>query len=109
MNKEARAGFGLMALTALAVVVHPTTAITETEPEMEICGPRADVVAQLDGQFAESQKAIGLLGEEAVMEVFVSDHGSWTILTTDVNGVSCLVAAGEGWDDTIATTVGQRI
>ena len=98
-----------MALTALAVVAHPTTAITETEPQADICGPRADVVAQLGGQFAESQKAIGLLGEEAVMEVFVSEHGSWTILTTDVQGVSCLVAAGEGWDDTIATTVGQGV
>ena len=109
MKNLAQAGFGLMALTALAVVAHPTTAITETEPQADICGPRADVVAQLGGQFAESQKAIGLLGEEAVMEVFVSEHGSWTILTTDVQGVSCLVAAGEGWDDTIATTVGQGV
>src|SRR5690606_6955111 len=94
MNKVAQAGLGLVALTGFAVIVQPTTAITETDPQADICGPRSDVVAQLDGQFSESQKAIGLLGEEAVMEVFVSDHGSWTILTTDVNGVSCLVAAG---------------
>lgn len=105
MNQVARAGFGLIALTAIASIAQPGTAITQTE----ICGPRADVVEQLGMQFAESQKAVGLLGDEAVMEVFVSDHGSWTILTTDVKGVSCLMAAGEGWDDTFATVVGQGV
>jgi len=100
-----QSGLGLIVLTAVGFFSQSTTGVTESQ----ICGPREDVVQQLGMQFAESQRAIGLLGQEAVMEVFVSDHGSWTILTTDVNGVSCLMAAGEAWDDTSITTVGQGV
>jgi hypothetical protein len=105
MNRIVQGGLGLMVLTAAGLFSQTITAITETQ----ICGPREDVVSQLGMQFAETQKAIGLLGDDAVMEVFVSDHGSWTILTTDVNGMSCLLAAGEAWDDTAITTVGQGV
>jgi hypothetical protein len=105
MNRIVQGGLGLVVLTTAGLLSQSTTAVTETQ----ICGPREDVVQQLGMQFAESQRAIGLLGEDAVMEVFVSDHGSWTILTTDVSGVSCLLAAGEAWDDTSITTVGQGV
>src|SRR5690606_41629380 len=59
--------------------------------------------------FNERQKAVGLLGEQAVMEVFASEQGTWTILTTDTNGTSCIVAAGDGWDATLAELVGQGV
>jgi hypothetical protein len=46
-------------------------------------------------------------GQAAIFEVFVSASGTWTILMTDVKGQSCILAAGEGWEDTLATAVGQ--
>ncbi|MDZ5699352.1 MULTISPECIES: hypothetical protein [Phyllobacteriaceae] len=105
MKKARKAAFGL---TALASVVLFTGADSATS-ESSICAPREDLVSQLGNQFNESQKAIGLLGDRAVMEVFTSDQGSWTILTTDIEGNSCIVAAGEGWDDVFAQNVGQGV
>jgi len=106
MQKAIRAGFGLTALAAVALF---TGAQQATSQGGNVCAPRDDLVAQLGSQYRESQKAVGLLGEQAVMEVFASDQGSWTILTTDISGTSCIVAAGEGWDDTFATLAGEGV
>lgn len=105
MNRIATGGLGLAALTAVGLISQSATAVTETQ----ICGSRQDIVEQLGMQFAETQKAVGLLGEDAMIEIFVSDQGSWTILTTDVNGISCMMAAGEAWDDTFVKAVGQGV
>ena len=35
-----------------------------------------------------------------ILEVFVSEQGTWTILATDTHGLSCVISAGEGWDRT---------
>ena len=105
MRKAMRAGLGLTALAAVALFTGAERATTQSN----VCAPRDDLVSQLGTQFRESQKAVGLLGEQAVMEVFASEQGSWTILTTDINGTSCIVAAGEGWDDTFATLAGQGV
>ncbi len=34
---------------------------------------------------------------ESVMELFTSETGSWTILVTRTNGLSCIAASGEDW------------
>ncbi|KFB08735.1 MULTISPECIES: hypothetical protein [Nitratireductor] len=105
MIKAMKAGFGLTALAAVALF----TGSQQATSEASVCAPRDDLVNQLGLQFNESQKAVGMLGAEAVMEVFTSSQGSWTILTTDVNGNSCIMAAGEGWDDNFSTLVGQGV
>lgn len=105
MRKTMIGGAGLTALAAVALF----TGAQQATSENTVCAPRDDLVAQLDTQFDESQKAVGLLGEQAIMEVYASEQGSWTILSTDTNGTSCIIAAGEGWDDTFATQVGQGV
>ncbi|WP_163265349.1 hypothetical protein [Chelativorans alearense] len=105
MRKAMKAGLGL---TALAGVVLFTGAQQATS-QGNVCAPRNELVSQLGFQFDENQKALGQVGAQVVMEVFASEKGSWTILTTDVNGQSCIVAAGEGWDDTYARNAGQGV
>jgi hypothetical protein len=34
-----------------------------------------------------------------VMEVFVASAGTWTIIVTDVTGRSCIIAAGDNWEN----------
>ncbi|CAI2932603.1 hypothetical protein [Aminobacter niigataensis] len=46
-----------------------------------------------------------MVGNSAVIEVFVSATGTWTMLMTDVRGRSCIVAAGDGWESTLAVAV----
>ena len=63
------------------------------------CAPRDAVVARLAETYGESRQAIGLGGNNAVMEVFASEEsGSWTITVTMVNGMTCLLASGQAFE-----------
>jgi len=81
------------AATALALAAVPAN--TQQSP---VCGKRDDIVKSLADQFDERPQAVGLVDEDAVLEVFVSDSGSWTILATGTDGNSCLVSSGESWE-----------
>jgi hypothetical protein len=39
------------------------------------------------------------VSQEAVLEIFVSDSGTWTVVVTDPKGVSCVLAAGQSWEE----------
>ena len=63
------------------------------------CAERNNVIDTLGSQYKESPRAIGLVSKEAVLEVFVSDTGTWTVVVTDPQGVSCVLAAGQSWEE----------
>lgn len=63
------------------------------------CGDRADVVEQLRAKFGEVPRAIGLTRGGAVIELFVSEEGSFTILLSFPNGRACLQATGDQWEE----------
>jgi hypothetical protein len=63
------------------------------------CAPRAAVAESLAEQYREKPQSIGVVDAKTVIEVFVSDAGTWTIIATDTNGNSCVISAGEGWDN----------
>jgi hypothetical protein len=66
------------------------------------CGKRTDVVKMLRDNFGETSIARGLADTGAVAEVFISANGSWTIVATSPNGVSCMVGSGEKWQPIVA-------
>ncbi|HET7410999.1 MAG TPA: hypothetical protein VFJ13_12445 [Paracoccaceae bacterium] len=62
------------------------------------CGSREEMTDRLKQSFGEAQTGLGLISAAQVLEVWSSDEtGTWTILMTDTDGQSCLVAAGESW------------
>lgn len=62
------------------------------------CDLRARAVVELNNEFKERISSRGLTANGyRMVELFVSKSGSWTILATDANGRSCLVAEGESW------------
>lgn len=63
-----------------------------------ICGARAEVAASLERNHGERPVAMGLSEGGAVIEVFASARGSFTIVITRPGGPACLMAAGEGWE-----------
>ncbi len=65
-----------------------------------VCGDRTEIVSRLESGYEEKASAIGLSGSGGVVELYTSDKGSWTLLITQPTGVSCLIAAGESWEDT---------
>jgi hypothetical protein len=66
------------------------------------CGKRTEVVKMLRDNFGETPIAQGQADTGAVAEVFISSKGSWTIVATSPNGMSCMVGAGEKWRPAVA-------
>lgn len=80
----------------LAVALLPGLA----EAQGRQCGPRDKVVETLAQKYKESRRSIGLATQGRVMEVYASDEsGSWTIVVTMANGMSCLIASGQAFED----------
>jgi len=79
----------------IAVSILLTTPAAAQAPT---CGERAAITARLAAVFGESQQAAGIVGPIQVLEIWANiETGSWTALTSDHVGRSCLVATGEGW------------
>lgn len=71
------------------------------------CAPRAQMIEVLSSRHAETRHAIGLTTNRTVMELYASEtSGSWTLLVTLPNGLACLVAAGNGFELTVAEATG---
>lgn len=82
--------------TAIAAVLLATAAPAEAQE----CAPRADMIRTLAERFGEQPVAIGMVGEDRVMELFVGPDGSWSLTATafaDAAPVSCFVGAGQNW------------
>ena len=81
-----------------AVILLPV-AVMSTGPA--ICAQRSDLVVHLAQEFQERPVARGLSENGTLLEVFASRHGeSWTAVATFANGLSCLIGAGQFWEET---------
>jgi hypothetical protein len=83
-----------IALTALMLAVAVPAAGAQV-----FCGQRPQIVSALGEKYHESRQAMGLVGQEGkgVLELFVSDKGTWTMLMTTAKGDTCIVATGLSW------------
>ena len=61
------------------------------------CTEREEVVSGLLDQYSEVPKNLGIANNGGVIEILTSQVGSWTIILTMPNGVTCMIAAGEHW------------
>ena len=50
-------------------------------------------------KYQETGKALAIAGQVNLVEVFASKAGTWTILVTTPEGKSCIIAAGNSWED----------
>jgi hypothetical protein len=63
-----------------------------------LCGLRDEMGRMLDQRFGEQPQAAGVVGDR-IVELLVSQTGSWTILITGTDGRACVVTGGEDWTD----------
>ncbi|SHI98087.1 hypothetical protein SAMN05444000_10497 [Shimia gijangensis] len=87
MFLKATMGLGLLVLAADQVAAQNRN-----------CAPRDVVLERLSNAYGETRQSIGLGANNAVVEVFASETGSWTIIVTFPDGPTCLVASGLAYE-----------
>lgn len=85
--------------TLLGVVLVGLAGTIAAQAQAPPCGPRSEIVSWLDVQFQERQAGFGLIDDRAVMELYKSAEGSWSLIVTDRLRRTCFVASGNSWVD----------
>lgn len=85
-----------LSLGFAGLILWTQTGFAQTVPGPQ-CGERAAVLAVLHEQYSETRLGIGLAGPTRVVELFVSEDGSWTMTLTSTDGRTCLIASGREW------------
>jgi hypothetical protein len=69
------------------------------------CAMRQHVLDRLATAYGETRQSIGLGANNQVVEVFAShETGTWTITVTNPDGLTCLVASGQAFEDVASET-----
>ena len=63
------------------------------------CKPRTEAVTELKDRWGETPQLMGTMDKGGkVLEFYGNkETGTWTVIVTDITGISCLRASGEGW------------
>ncbi|MBT4688843.1 MAG: hypothetical protein HOB72_12185 [Rhodospirillaceae bacterium] len=90
----------LIAVTALtAGLIFTSFAQAQQVPAGAVCGERAKFLTHLGKNHKEAPTAMGVTASGRVLEVLTSSDGTWTILMTHPNGITCMVTAGQAWEN----------
>ena len=92
----------ILVRAAIAATLVANTPYAEAETR-QACAKRDQVVLKLDERFGETLRSIGLHQSDGVVEVYSSEEtGTWTILMTRPDGISCLMSSGQMWEQDAA-------
>ncbi len=81
---------------AFALLLH-TAATVKAQP---VCMPHDDFRVELHRNFLEAPVAIAIANNGALIELYAKrDKSSWTLVMTRPGGLSCVLVAGEDWND----------
>ncbi|HJO74262.1 MAG TPA: hypothetical protein QGH84_03500 [Rhodospirillales bacterium] len=64
-----------------------------------VCGPHQSISDSLKKSYTEAPVSMGLTVSGGIIEVFASKEGTWTMVITQPNGTSCLIAVGQDWEN----------
>ena len=86
----------LAVLAIATAAILPTTVLAQGQN----CSNRDQVVERLATKYGESRQSIGMAPKGRVVEVYASlETGTWTITVTMPNGITCLVASGQSYEN----------
>ena len=90
---------------AFALLLH-TPATVKAQP---VCMPHDDFRVELQRNFLEDPVAIAIANNGALIELYAKrDKSSWTLVMTRPGGLSCVLVAGEEWNE-LPTREEERI
>ena len=64
-----------------------------------VCGSHNTVSDNLKKAYSEAPVSMGITTGGGIIEIFASNEGSWTMVITQPDGVSCLIAVGQNWEN----------
>lgn len=74
------------------------------------CGERGIALEHLKNKYKEVVVGRGVTSAGGLVELLTSENGeTWTIIVSTGKGVSCMVAAGEGWREIERVSVEARL
>ena len=90
---------GRITMLAAALTLLPTAVTAQMQsPAQQQCDQRKTVIGHLAKKYREAPVAVGVTSTGGLVEVLTTGDGNtWTIIVSKPDGMSCLVAAGEGW------------
>jgi hypothetical protein len=88
--------------TALLLALFPLPAAAQSA-----CGPHDLVTERLTNKFREQRIAVAIANDGSLLEIFVSQTGSFSVVKTMPGGRSCLVDAGESWQGGVTPAARQ--
>lgn len=104
-----RSIFALLAAFSAASVTVPALGQSQGQGQGSIvCGEHGQVVAELARAFNEVPISTGLSSNGAMVEVFASEAGTFTIVVTHVSGLSCLLQSGTDWETSTRNVAGHE-
>ena len=96
-----RSAAGVVLLVAAILGSTPSVAFAQT-----VCGPRTAVLERLKSLYDEVPVSVGLGNDGGVVEVVASRAGTFSIVVTRPDGLSCLLATGRDWEPLQAPLAG---
>lgn len=80
-------------ILAAALALYTNAAMAQQQ-----CGPRAELADVLADRYGETAQAMGISAAGNLVDIFANeDTGTWTIVATGPEGVSCSLADGDSW------------
>ncbi len=95
--------------TILGALLIGWGAFSSSAQAQTICGERGAIVASLEKTYSEAPVSMGLGNNGTIIEVFASPSATFTIILTQPNGLTCVMAAGESWEDLPNRLTGAKI
>lgn len=94
--------YRVLRILTLSVAIALVSSTAMAQGQRPQCNERDNVLNLLGKKYGETVSAIGVANTGGLIEVLHDPKdGSWTIIMTTPQGMSCLVAAGEGWRNLI--------
>ena len=89
----------VLAVWATVVLTADTRPLVDQSPQ-GTCVTHDRAVQGLANQYGERLTGRGLAsGGRAMVELLISEYGSWSLIVTDIEGRTCIVRAGESWSE----------
>ncbi len=82
--------------------------LASTSANATMCGERDKLLGQLTKKYKETSRGLGLSTGNKVLELYTSPTGTWSVLLTDPQGRTCVIAVGEAWHDVAKTALGPE-